>query len=96
MGESYAGKEICQVYGPADVSLMGVQYTSRLLNLHKIIDNRGVLYFPIPIAKRLLCGMTKNLAPSLGIGGKDFCDGVTILPSNDINTSNYVDTVTNE
>lgn len=59
---SSAGKEICQVYGPADVLLMGVQYTSRLLNLHKIIDDRGVLYFPIPIAKRLLYGMTKNLA----------------------------------
>lgn len=31
-------------------------------------------YFPIPIAKRLLCGMTQNAAPSLGTGGKDFSD----------------------
>jgi DnaJ family protein C protein 13 len=39
------------------VSLLALKSLSRLIDLHRSHDSRGVLYYPIPTAKRLLCGI---------------------------------------
>ena len=44
------------VFGPTDVALTAIRSLSRLVDLHKSLDPRGIPYYPIPIAKRLLCG----------------------------------------
>ena len=45
------------VYRPSDVALIALKALNRLVELHRSVDNRGVPYHPIPIAKKLLCGL---------------------------------------
>ena len=45
------------ILGPSDVANLGLRSLTRLVDLHKSFDSRGIPYFPIPIAKRILCGM---------------------------------------
>jgi len=45
------------VYKPSDVALVALRTLNRLVDLHKSVDDRGVPYHPIPIAKKLLCGL---------------------------------------
>jgi DnaJ family protein C protein 13 len=52
------------IYSPAEVSLMALCSLTRLVDLHKSLDLRGVPYFPVPIAKRLLCGLSREPAKS--------------------------------
>ena len=59
------------VYGPADLALMSLRSLSRLVDLHQSVDPRGIPYFPVPIAKRLLCGMAKDSSISNGSGSGD-------------------------
>jgi len=44
-------------YKPAEVALIALRTLHRLVELHKSVDSRGVPYHPIPIAKKLLCGL---------------------------------------
>ena len=48
------------IYNPSEVSLMGLRSLIRLVDLHQSLDPRGVPYFPVPIAKRLLCGLSRD------------------------------------
>ena len=46
------------IYGPSEVALMALMALTRLVDLHRSLDSRGVPFFPVPIAKRLLCGLS--------------------------------------
>ena len=48
------------IFSPSEVSLLASRALIRLVDLHKSFDSRGVPYFPIPIAKRLLCGFNRD------------------------------------
>ena len=45
------------VYTASQISLIALRALTRLVDMHKSIDCRGVPYHPIPIAKKLLCGL---------------------------------------
>lgn len=45
------------VYRASDVALIALKALNRLVELHQSVDHRGVPYHPIPIAKKLLCGL---------------------------------------
>lgn len=50
---------------------MGLRSLSRLVDLHKSLDSRGVPYFPVPIAKRLLCGLSRDPSTARDITSVD-------------------------
>lgn len=50
------------IYGPSEVSLIALKALTRLVDLHRSLDSRGVPYFPVPFAKRLLCGLSREIA----------------------------------
>ena len=56
------------VYGPGGVALVALKTLTRLVDLHKSLDSRGVPYFPVPIAKRLLCGLSREHSTSKAAG----------------------------
>lgn len=58
------------IYGESEIALMALRSLSRLVDLHKSLDSRGVPYFPVPIAKRLLCGLSYD-ATKWGASGGD-------------------------
>ncbi len=43
------------VYNPSEVCLIALKCLDRLVSIHKSIDSRGTPFFPIPIAKSLIC-----------------------------------------
>jgi hypothetical protein len=51
------------IYSPSEVALRSIRSLTRLVDLHRSLDSRGVPYYPIPIAKRVLCGLSRD--PSL-------------------------------
>ena len=53
-------KSVSGIYGPGDVALIALKASTRLVDLHRSLDSRGVPYFPVPIAKRLLCGLSRE------------------------------------
>ena len=78
------------VYGPSDVALLAIRSLSRLVDLHGSTDSTGVPYFPLPIAKRLLCNFVHSPSALVGEGGsatgmKDLgmgfntCDSLSII-----------------
>lgn len=48
------------IYSPSDVALLAIRSLTRLVDLHKSLDSQGKPYFPIPIAKRVLCGLSRD------------------------------------
>lgn len=44
------------IYSPSEVALLALKALTRLVDLHRSLDSRGVPYIPIPTAKRILCG----------------------------------------
>lgn len=48
------------IYSPSDVALLATRSLARLVDLHKSLDSQGVPYYPIPIAKRVLCGLSRD------------------------------------
>ncbi|GMH66879.1 hypothetical protein TrRE_jg7825 [Triparma retinervis] len=44
------------VYLPSEISLIALKALTRLVDMHRSVDYRGVPYHPIPIAKKILCG----------------------------------------
>jgi DnaJ homolog subfamily C member 13 len=48
------------IFSPSDVALMALLSLTRLVDLHKSLDSRGLPYYPIPIAKRIICGLSKD------------------------------------
>lgn len=43
-------------YSPSMVSTLSLRSLDKLVLAHDSIDSRGIPYFPIPLAKRLICG----------------------------------------
>jgi hypothetical protein len=48
------------IYSPSDVTLVALKSLTRLVDLHRSLDMRGVPYVPIPTAKRILCGTSRD------------------------------------
>lgn len=48
------------IYSPSDVSLLALKALIRIVDLHRSLDSRGIPYFPIPTAKRILCGHSRD------------------------------------
>lgn len=46
------------IYPPEAVALLALKSLTRLVDLHRSLDSRGIPYFPIPTAKRILCGLS--------------------------------------
>lgn len=55
------------IFGPSEVALMALRALKRLVDLHKSLDSRGIAYFPVPIAKRLLCGLGRDVTSRRGV-----------------------------
>jgi DnaJ family protein C protein 13 len=49
------------IFKPHDVALLALRSLTRLVEIHRSLDSRGVPFFPVPIAKRLLCGLSYDL-----------------------------------
>lgn len=58
-----------EIYSPSDVSLLALKALTRLVDLHRSLDSRGVPFFPIPAAKRILCGTSRDPTLSSEQGG---------------------------
>lgn len=50
------------IFAPTDVARLALKALTRLVDLHKSVDSRGVPYLPIPISKRILSNI--NGGPS--------------------------------
>jgi DnaJ family protein C protein 13 len=48
------------IFAPTDVARLALQALTRVVDLHKSVDNRGVPYMPIPISKRILSTRAPN------------------------------------
>ena len=48
------------IYSPSDVALLALKALTRLVELHRSLDSRGIPYVPIPTAKRILCGSSRD------------------------------------
>ena len=48
------------IYSPSNVALRAIRSLTRLVDLHKSLDSRGIPYYPIPIAKRIMCGLSRD------------------------------------
>ena len=55
------------IYGPSEVALIALKALTRLVDLHRSLDSRGVPYFPVPFAKRLLCGLSRTTTAEAGM-----------------------------
>ncbi|GMI07357.1 hypothetical protein TrLO_g7538 [Triparma laevis f. longispina] len=55
------------VYTPSEISLIAIKALTRLVDMHRSVDYRGVPYHPIPIAKKILCGLDSEK----GLNGRD-------------------------
>ena len=68
------------IYGPSDVSLIALKALTRLVDLHRSLDSRGVPYFPVPFAKRLLCGLSRETTTVAAESGMDIDQLDSFLP----------------
>jgi DnaJ family protein C protein 13 len=48
------------IFSPSEVALHAILSLTRLVDLHRSLDSRGLPYYPIPIAKRIICGLSKD------------------------------------
>jgi DnaJ family protein C protein 13 len=48
------------LFTPSQVALRAIRSLMRLVDLHKSLDYRGLPYYPIPIAKRIMCGLSRD------------------------------------
>lgn len=77
---------VAGIYSPSEVALLAIKSLARLVDIHKSLDSRGVQYYPIPIAKRILCGLcadhfvtkgdTGSLSPSQDSYLSIFCQAL--------------------
>jgi DnaJ family protein C protein 13 len=54
------------IYSPSEVTIRAIRSLTRLVDLHKSLDSRGLPYYPIPTAKRVMCGLTREPSKSGG------------------------------
>lgn len=48
------------IYSPSEVAILALKALLRLVDLHRSLDLRGLPYFPIPTAKRILCSTSRD------------------------------------
>jgi DnaJ family protein C protein 13 len=60
------GNDSAGIYSPSEVALQALLSLTRLVDLHRSLDSRGLPYYPIPIAKRIICGLSKDPFSSKG------------------------------
>jgi DnaJ family protein C protein 13 len=48
------------IYTPVDVALLALKALVRLVDLHQSLDSRGIPFYPIPSAKRILCRTSRE------------------------------------
>jgi len=80
------------VYTASQISLIALRALTRLVDMHKFIDCRGVPYHPIPIAKKLLCGLAGGEAASDSTGMEQRESLFVIAQSMLCNDNTVVDT----
>jgi len=69
------------IYGPSEVALIALKALTRLVDLHRSLDSRGVPYFPVPFAKRLLCGLSREMTTNAAAEtGMDIDQSDSFLP----------------
>lgn len=56
------------LFSPSEVALRAIRSLTRLVDLHKSLDYRGLPFYPIPIAKRIICGLSRDPFTSSGGG----------------------------
>lgn len=56
------------LFTPSEVALRAIRSLTRLVDLHKSLDYRGLPFYPIPIAKRIMCGLSRD--PFTTTGGQ--------------------------
>jgi hypothetical protein len=49
------------VFSPTDIAVLALKALTRLVDLHRSLDSRGVPFVPIPIAKRILCSSSRDV-----------------------------------
>ncbi|KAL3922961.1 MAG: hypothetical protein SGILL_001924 [Bacillariaceae sp.] len=54
------------IYSASEVALQALLSLTRLVDLHRSLDSRGLPYYPIPIAKRIICGLSRDPFSSKG------------------------------
>ncbi|CAJ1946333.1 unnamed protein product [Cylindrotheca closterium] len=54
------------IYSAAEVSIRAIRSLTRLVDLHKSLDSQGLPYYPIPIAKRIMCGLAREHSSNAG------------------------------
>jgi hypothetical protein len=67
------------IYSPSDVALLAIKALTRLVDLHRSLDSRGVPYFPIPTAKRILSASSRDPIYSSGEGNSRTTNFLSIL-----------------
>ena len=55
------------LFSPSEVALRAIRSLTRLVDLHKSLDSRGLPFYPIPIAKRIICGLSRDPFTSTGV-----------------------------
>ena len=58
------------VFTSTEASMLSLKILTKLVQLHGSTDSRGIPFFPIPIAKRLICESSKNSSSSKTRGNK--------------------------
>jgi hypothetical protein len=48
------------IYSPSEIAIISLKTLVRLVDLHRSLDMRGIPYFPIPTAKRILCSTSRD------------------------------------
>jgi len=65
------------IYSSSEVAKRAILSLARLVDLHRSLDSRGLPYYPIPIAKRIICGLSKD--PFLSSEGDTAVKGMSFL-----------------
>ncbi|MGK3739153.1 MAG: DnaJ family protein C protein 13 [Bacillariaceae sp.] len=65
------------IYSSSEIALRALLSLTRLVDLHRSLDSRGLPYYPIPIAKRIICGLSKD--PFSSSGGETINNRLSFL-----------------
>jgi DnaJ family protein C protein 13 len=51
------------VHSPSKIASMALSCLNSIVSVHQSVDSRGIPFFPIPVAKRLICGQSGGSDP---------------------------------
>jgi len=84
------------VYPSSEVALRALLSLTRLVDLHRSLDSRGLPYYPIPIAKRIICGLSKDPFSPVGEATDNRLSFLSVLAQSILcNDHNVVDQAAN-